>query len=46
MLLAALGVDPLPEVAPVVERSHADEREPGVGRGLAQVAGEDAQPPE
>ena len=39
----ALAVDRLREVALAVEESHADERQPHVARGLAVIAGEDAE---
>ena len=42
-MLVALGVDGLGEVALAVEQPDADERQAHVARGLAVVAGEDAQ---
>ena len=42
-LLRALAVDRLAEVALAVEKAHADERQPHVARGLAVIAGEDAE---
>ncbi len=43
VLLVAIGVDLLSEVPAAVEEPDADERKPGVRRGLAVVAGEDAE---
>ena len=43
VLLVAIGVDLLAEVATPVEEADADERQRGVRRGLAVVAGQDAE---
>ena len=43
MLLVAIGVDGLAEVAATVEQAHRDERQRHVGGGLAVIAGQHAQ---
>ena len=43
MLLVAIGVDLLAEVAATVEEADADERQRRVGCRLAVVAGQDAE---
>ena len=43
LLLAAVGVDPLVEVAVGVEQAHADQGHAHVGGRLQVVAGQDAQ---
>jgi hypothetical protein len=44
VLLAAVGVDRLPEVAAPVHQADADERDPQVAGGLAVIARKDPQP--
>jgi hypothetical protein len=44
-VLVAFAVDGLAEIALPVQQAHGDERQPCIARGLAVVAGEDAQPP-
>ena len=43
VLLVPIGVDLLTEVAAPVEEADADEGQPRIGRGLAVVAGKDAE---